>query len=81
MIPEEESLGMAAEFNIAEFIVIISQLCMDRHSDTPSTPNFSSLPIPTLARSHRPAETRLKEEPIPPNHISFLRIQASLYAT
>lgn len=48
MISKEESLGQAAKFNIAEFIVIVSQLCLDRRSGTPSAPNFSSLPIPTL---------------------------------
>jgi len=49
-IQEEENLGLTAKFDVAEFSVIISRLCMDRHSAAPNTPNFSSLPTPTLVR-------------------------------
>jgi hypothetical protein len=70
---------MAVKFDIAEFMVVIGRLCMDRHSAAPNTPNFSSLPTPTLVLSYRSVETRLKEQLIPPNHISSLRILPSLY--
>jgi len=59
-IREEGNLGLAAKFDIHEFIVVISRLCMDRHSASSNTPNFISQPIPTLVRSHRSVETRLK---------------------
>jgi hypothetical protein len=76
---EEENLGLPAKFDILEFMVIISRICMDRHSAAPNIPNFSSLPKPTLVCSHRSVETRLKVPLIPPNHISSLRILPSLY--
>lgn len=78
-IQEEENLGLADKFDIAEFMVVISRLCVDRHSAAPNTPNSSSLPTPTLVHSHRSVETRLKEQLIPPNPISSLRILHSLY--
>jgi hypothetical protein len=52
---------------------------MERHSAVANTPNFSSLPTPTLVRSQRSVEKRLKVPLIAPNHISSLRILPSLY--
>jgi hypothetical protein len=80
-IQDEENLGLSAKLDIAEFMVVRSRLCLDRHSAAPNTPNFSSLPTHTLVRSHRSVETCLKEQLIPPNRISSLRILPFVYYT